>query len=105
MVMITASTTCRKSYRQAFTKPLSIVLALLVGVHISSPVSCASSLEPIPGSITWGGQPRTKLLRAPVGSTVSHRFYDGFGREVHETYRIDGNRNLQLIRRRNRDAS
>ncbi len=35
----------------------------------------ARALEPIPGSITFQGQPTTKLVKSPIGSTFSHRFY------------------------------
>jgi hypothetical protein len=55
-------------------------------------------LQPIPGSITYGGQPSTRLTKAPVGSTVSHDFYDG-SREVLETYVIQPDRSLRLVRR------
>ena len=57
-------------------------------------------IEPIPGSITYGGQPRTKLTKSPIGSTFEHRFDDGPGREVFETYRIQPDRSLLLISRR-----
>lgn len=75
------------------------LLALLVSQVQAAP------LEPIPGSITYGGAPRTKLTRAPVGSTVTHRFVDAFGREVNEVYRLDEQRDLQLIRRRITDMN
>ena len=55
-------------------------------------------LEPIPGSITYGGQPRTKLTKAPVGSIVPHRFTSG-NSFVQETYVIEPDRTLRLIRR------
>ncbi|ODR91114.1 hypothetical protein A8M32_09825 [Sinorhizobium alkalisoli] len=60
-------------------------------------------LEPIPGSITYGGQPRTKLKKAPVGSIVPHQFNDRFGRRVYETYVIEPDRSLRLVDRRYRD--
>jgi hypothetical protein len=62
----------------------------------------AGFLEPIPGSITYGGQPRTKLSRSPVGSTFGHTFRDDIGRVVDETYRIEPDRSLLLIDRRYR---
>ncbi|MFD1326856.1 hypothetical protein [Mycoplana ramosa] len=55
--------------------------------------------EPIPGSITYGGQPRTKLTKAPVGSWFRHRFIDQFGRDVIETYVIQPDRSLLLTAR------
>ena len=56
-------------------------------------------LEPIPGSITYGGQPRTKLTKSPVGSAVHHQFYDGTGQRVEETYILQPDRSLKLVRR------
>ncbi|OCP38593.1 hypothetical protein [Ensifer sp. LC163] len=58
------------------------------------------NLEPIPGSITYGGQPRTKLTKAPVGSIVPHQFIDQYGRKVYETYIIEPDRSLRLTSRR-----
>ncbi|SOC38703.1 hypothetical protein SAMN05892877_105219 [Rhizobium subbaraonis] len=55
--------------------------------------------EPIPGSITYGGQPRTKLTKSPIGSWFHHRFTDQFGRTVQETYVIQPDRSLLLTRR------
>ncbi|GLR54260.1 hypothetical protein KYK30_04995 [Shinella yambaruensis] len=57
------------------------------------------AVEPIPGSITYGGQPRTKLTKAPIGSTFEHTFIDRYGRPVVETYRIQPDRSLLLIHR------
>lgn len=60
---------------------------------------CASTeLAPIPGSITYKGQPQTKLTRSPIGSTFSHDFYDG-SRTVEETYQIQPDRSLKIVRR------
>jgi hypothetical protein len=58
------------------------------------------ALEPIPGSITYGGQPRTKLTKSPIGSTFPHRFRDDRGDGWEETYRIAPDRSLDLISRR-----
>ena len=55
--------------------------------------------EPIPGSITYGGQPRSKLTKAPVGSWFHHRFNDQYGRSVQETYFIQPDRSLLLTNR------
>jgi hypothetical protein len=61
----------------------------------------AFALEPIPGSITYGGQPRTKLKKAPVGSPVVHRFESG-GNEYEERYIIQPDRSLRLVSRSRR---
>jgi hypothetical protein len=57
-------------------------------------------VEPIPGSITYGGrQPRTKLTKAPIGSTFTNQIMDETGRMAIETYRIEPDRSLTLVRR------
>ncbi|MCJ8507009.1 hypothetical protein MUU53_03690 [Rhizobium lemnae] len=62
-------------------------------------VGCASTeIAPIPGSITYSGQPKTKLTLSPIGSTFSHDFYDGT-RVVEETYQIQPDRSLKIVRR------
>jgi len=74
--------------------------ALLTGVLLTG---CSSAegpaLEPIPGSITYGGQPRTKLTKSPIGSAVHHQFYNGTGQRVEETYILQPDRSLKLVRR------
>ncbi|MBP2237143.1 hypothetical protein J2Z31_003657 [Sinorhizobium kostiense] len=83
---------------------LPVLCTLLLGACTSTAsVGYSPYLEPIPGSITYGGQPRTKLTKAPIGSTFSHQFRDPFGRQVHETYMIAPDRSLLLVRRRYRD--
>ncbi|KQQ46628.1 MULTISPECIES: hypothetical protein [Rhizobium/Agrobacterium group] len=57
------------------------------------------SLEPIPGSITYRGQPRTKLTKSPIGSTFTHNFRR-FDDRVIETYQIQPDRSLKIIDRR-----
>ena len=57
-------------------------------------------LEPIPGSITYGGQPRTRLTKAPIGSSVSHQFTNEYGQRVEERYVIQPDRSLKLVWRR-----
>ncbi|MGF6255331.1 hypothetical protein OKW20_002428 [Ensifer sp. LBL] len=83
---------------------LSVVL-LLSGCTASTGPSnltygYSPNLQPIPGSITYGGQPRTKLKKAPVGSIVPHQFIDSYGRKVYETYIIEPDRSLRLTSRR-----
>lgn len=80
----------------------ALTVALLLGGCTASGQTYGYSpnLEPIPGSITYGGQPRTKLTKAPVGSIVPHQFFDQFGRQVFETYVIEPDRSLRLVSRR-----
>jgi hypothetical protein len=65
--------------------------------------TAASALEPVPGSIIYKGQPRTKLTKAPIGSTFEHRFRDQFGDDYVEVYRIAPDRSLELLSRRRID--
>ena len=60
--------------------------------------ACTVELEPVPGSITYGGQP-TRLTKAPVGSTVTNRLRDQFGQEWGERYIIQPDRSLRLVSR------
>ena len=56
-------------------------------------------LEPVPGSITYGGQSTTRLTKAPVGSAVTNRFRDQFSQEWGERYIIQPDRSLKLVSR------
>lgn len=80
----------------------SRILAAAISISAATLlVSCSTPsgpVEPVPGSITYNGQPRTKLTKAPVGSTFKHRFAYGTGMAV-ETYVIEPDRSLKLIRR------
>lgn len=80
---------------------IRIVLPFLAALALCACTTASGAgIEPIPGSITYGGhQPRTKLTKAPIGSTFEHRFRDGPGREVFETYQIQPDRSILLIRR------
>jgi len=61
--------------------------------------SCTTQeVEPIPGSITYGGQPRTKLMKSPIGSVVHNSFRTVTG-VAYETYIIQPDRSLKLVRR------
>ncbi|AXA41157.1 hypothetical protein [Rhizobium leguminosarum] len=78
----------------------ALLPALFAGALLAG---CSSgdtpALEPIPGSITYGGQPRTKLTKSPVGSAVYNQFYNGTGQRVEETYILQPDRSLKLVRR------
>jgi hypothetical protein len=58
-----------------------------------------TELQPIPGSITYGGQPRTKLTLAPIGSQVPNTFTNQWGETVFETYIVQPDRSLKLVSR------
>ncbi|MGO7589291.1 hypothetical protein [Rhizobium leguminosarum] len=78
----------------------ALLPALFAGALLAG---CSSTdtpaLEPIPGSITYGGQPRTKLTKSPVGSAVYNQFYNETGQRVEETYILQPDRSLKLVRR------
>lgn len=74
---------------------------MLCGCTVASGrLDTGAGLEPIPGSITYGGQPQTRLSQAPVGSIVPHQFRNEFGQRVNETYVIQPDRSLKLVSRR-----
>jgi hypothetical protein len=76
------------------TKTIIALTALL----LASP---ALALEPIPGSIGYGGTAHSKLQKSPVGSTLVHRFrYDGS--EYEERYVLQSDRSLKLVSRSRR---
>ena len=72
------------------------IAAVLASVFTAS---SAFALEPIEGSITYGGQPATRLTAAPVNSPVNHTFTDKQGRQVRETYLVSADRTLKLVDR------
>lgn len=74
----------------------NLICGAIVLATLAAP---AFALEPIPGSIIYPAQPRTKLIKAPVGSLVTHSFADQFGRRVSEQYRINPDRSLNLVHR------
>ncbi|MEA3535632.1 hypothetical protein [Rhizobium sp. CC-YZS058] len=78
-----------------------LLLAALLPLAACTSTGGTAGPEPIPGSITYSGQPRTKLTKAPVGSTFTHRFRGGpYGLEYEEVYRIAPDRSLELLSRR-----
>ncbi|QCI97989.1 hypothetical protein [Agrobacterium larrymoorei] len=77
----------------------SILALALAGCTTGNEIS-SRSLEPIPGSITYNGQPRTKLTKSPIGSTYTHNFRTWNGDRVIETYQIQPDRSVKIIDRR-----
>jgi hypothetical protein len=73
---------------------LAATLAAALGGCTTMP-----EIAPIPGSITYGGQPSTKLTKAPVGSVFHHQLDDEYGKRAEETYIIQPDRSLRLVRR------
>ncbi|CAH0340912.1 hypothetical protein RHI9324_02594 [Rhizobium sp. CECT 9324] len=86
---------CKVMGCKAMRNVASTILMMMALAGCSAP-----AVEPIPGSITYGGQPQTKLTKAPVGSTFTKRLIDQNGRRAEETYRVQPDRSLKLISRR-----
>ncbi|TCR06673.1 hypothetical protein [Neorhizobium sp. BT27B] len=64
------------------------------------PFEIGPGIQPIPGSITYGGQPRTRLTKSPIGSSLTHEFQNEFGYRVIERYILQPDRSLLLVSRR-----
>lgn len=80
---------------------ISATFAALLGLTACTSAGLSGApVEPIPGSIIYGGQPRTKLTKSPIGSTFYHRFQDQRGDGWIELYRIEPDRSLELVARR-----
>lgn len=75
--------------------------ALIAAATVVASATSAFAIEPIPGSITYGGHV-AQLQKAPVGSTVFHSFTsDGNG--FRETYLVSADQTLQLVSRSRSD--
>lgn len=70
-----------------------------IALVLSACTTASSGPEPVPGSLTYGGQPATRLTKAPIGSTVTHRFRDQFSQLYGERYIIQPDRSLKLVSR------
>jgi len=75
-------------------------VAALAASCTTTALTSHQPLEPIPGSITYGGQPRTKLMKSPIGSTFEHRFLGDNGTRWYEIYQIQPDRTVEIISRR-----
>ncbi|MEI1248434.1 hypothetical protein [Rhizobium aouanii] len=79
-----------------------VFAVILTGCTTGAGSYSSTGLTPIPGSITYNGQPRTKLTKSPVGSSFPHTFTDQWGRQVEEIYIIRPDRSLLIAERRYR---
>ncbi|NLS07625.1 hypothetical protein HGP14_30645 [Rhizobium sp. P32RR-XVIII] len=75
------------------------VIASAAAIALSSCSAGSAEIEPIPGSITYGGHV-ARLTRSPPGSTVPHEFDNQFGNFVQEVYIVQPDRTLKLVRRK-----
>lgn len=77
----------------------ALISAILGAVVLAGCSTSDTEVKPIPGSITYNGQPRTKLTKSPPGSAIYNSFYDSTGSKVLETYILQPDRSLKLTRR------
>ncbi len=73
-----------------------IAAATLIAVLAGS--SAAFALEPIPGSLTYGGN-NVQLQKAPAGSSFEHAFITNTGDQAIETYRVNADKSVSLVTR------
>jgi len=83
-------------------RTIAVAIAVVLSSCTATPHLGGPRLEPVPGRITYGGQPRTKLTKAPAGST-SNIASRPVRPTVIEVYRIERNRSLTIVRRYVRD--
>jgi len=74
------------------------ILATAAIVATLAGTSSAFAIEPIPGSITYGGH-QSVLEKSPVGSNFFHTFFGPDGKEVRETYRVNSDHTVSLVAR------
>jgi hypothetical protein len=86
-----------KRNRDITMKPYLVLVPLLF--LLAACDQTTGGLQPIPGSITYGGQPTQKLTKSPIGSQLPHIFTDQWGERVKETYIIQPDRSLKLVDR------
>ena len=77
----------------------SLLVFLLPLALSACQVGASDPIQPIPGSITYGGQPKGRLTKSPVGSILPHQFYDQTGRRTEETYIVKADHSLKLVER------
>ncbi|MFN7010093.1 MAG: hypothetical protein ACK4PN_08675 [Allorhizobium sp.] len=75
---------------------MKIAIAAALATLVAAPAAFA--LEPIPGSITYGGR-QAQLEKAPAGSNFFHTFYGPNGNEVREIYQVNADRTVSLVSR------
>jgi hypothetical protein len=78
-------------------KPL--IALLLCAPLLAACTMTEQSLQPIPGSITYRGQPEMKLTQSPPGTRLPHHFTNQWGEDVYETYIIQPDHSLKLVSR------
>jgi heme A synthase len=74
-------------------------IALLLVAPLLAACTTGAAVQPIPGSITYGGQPHMKLTKSPPGAQFQHHFTNQWGEDVLETYIVQPDRSLKLVNR------
>jgi hypothetical protein len=77
----------------------SVIIFAALSVMLSACSQTDGELKPIPGSITYHGQPSQKLTQSPIGARIRHHFTDDLGQDVYETYVLQPDRSLRLVDR------
>ncbi|AJY45855.1 hypothetical protein [Martelella endophytica] len=79
----------------------TIIATIALLGTISAP---AFALQPIPGSITYGGSQYGQLAKSPVGSAMTNDFYSN-GQHYVETYVVGPDHKLKLIERSQKNSN
>lgn len=80
--------------------PISrVVCAFAMTTIIGACAASAEGLELILGSMTYKGQPRTKLTKSPIGSTLNTNSATSWGGEWIERYQIQPDRSFEIVSR------
>lgn len=72
--------------------------ALAAFVAVAAASSSAFAIEPIQGSINYGGH-QSYLEKAPAGSSFDHAFITSRGDQATETYVVNADRSVSLVSR------
>lgn len=78
---------------------MKLLIPLMLCSSFLAACTSTQTLQPIPGSITYGGQPSMKLTQSPIGARVRHHFVNQWGEDVYETYIVQPDRSLKLVSR------
>jgi hypothetical protein len=90
----------RQPIEELFAMKTSIAIFLLT-LPVMSLTGCSPStqrLEPLPNSPVQADR-SPRLAKAPIGSTVNYQVYGPFGDRFEETYQVQPDRSLRLVRR------
>lgn len=75
-----------------------IALSLLALPVLVACSPTTQQLEPFPNSPVQADR-SPRLAKAPIGSTVNYQVYGPFGDRFEETYQVQPDRSLRLVRR------